>query len=241
MTEEMHRAFMKDIKENLYDDTPRLIYADYCEDQGDDDRAVFIRTQILMHHGKKTLQCAACLDRERGVSAPRYADLGMRLAGRPMSCTCSPKWKEMTEASGRLLAEHREEWGARYCPVLNLKFNPRGSPKEDSVFITTWRRGFPCEVWCQWDDWRRLGGSLVRDLPLEIVTPANCEVYQTTRGMNQGIDSSLVGKWRLYLPTDMAFDLESRRLTKNLVMYHDTKDDALKALTKAVIGYVCSD
>ncbi len=42
----MHDAFMDDICENPDDDTPRLVYADWLDDNGHEDRAQFIRLQI---------------------------------------------------------------------------------------------------------------------------------------------------------------------------------------------------
>src|SRR5947207_10628889 len=40
------RAFLEDIREHPDDDTPRLIFADWLEDNGDADRAEFIRARI---------------------------------------------------------------------------------------------------------------------------------------------------------------------------------------------------
>src|SRR4051794_12235702 len=39
-------ALLEDIRDNLDDDTPRLIFADWLEDNGDPDRAEFICAQI---------------------------------------------------------------------------------------------------------------------------------------------------------------------------------------------------
>jgi uncharacterized protein (TIGR02996 family) len=41
----MHAAFLQDIREHPEDDTPRLVYADWLEDEGDSERAEFIRAQ----------------------------------------------------------------------------------------------------------------------------------------------------------------------------------------------------
>src|SRR5262245_3603199 len=41
-----HAGFLRAIREEPDDDTPRLIYADWLEENGDPDRAEFIRTQI---------------------------------------------------------------------------------------------------------------------------------------------------------------------------------------------------
>src|SRR5438309_575800 len=42
----MHEAFLASILETPDDDVPRLIYADWLDDQGDTERAEFIRLQI---------------------------------------------------------------------------------------------------------------------------------------------------------------------------------------------------
>jgi uncharacterized protein (TIGR02996 family) len=42
----MHDAFLDDICANPEDDTPRLVYADWLDEQGDEDRAEFIRAQV---------------------------------------------------------------------------------------------------------------------------------------------------------------------------------------------------
>lgn len=42
----MHSQFLQTIVENPLDDAPRLIYADWLDDQGDYERAEFIRVQI---------------------------------------------------------------------------------------------------------------------------------------------------------------------------------------------------
>jgi uncharacterized protein (TIGR02996 family) len=44
----MHDAFMADIVANPDDDTPRLVYADWLEDNGDPERAAFIRAQCRL-------------------------------------------------------------------------------------------------------------------------------------------------------------------------------------------------
>src|SRR5262249_27548442 len=46
MSRDMARAFLEDVLANPDDDTPRLVYADWCEDHGDEARAELIRVQI---------------------------------------------------------------------------------------------------------------------------------------------------------------------------------------------------
>src|SRR5436190_6940350 len=42
----MHEGFLSDIIENPDDDTPRLVFADWLEENGDPERAGFIRVQV---------------------------------------------------------------------------------------------------------------------------------------------------------------------------------------------------
>lgn len=46
MSGALDNAFLADIVENIDDDTPRLVYADWLEDNGRNDRAEFIRVQV---------------------------------------------------------------------------------------------------------------------------------------------------------------------------------------------------
>lgn len=45
----IEQAFLKDIVEHPDDDGPRLVYADWCDDHGDPDRAAFVRAQCRLH------------------------------------------------------------------------------------------------------------------------------------------------------------------------------------------------
>ena len=45
---DMRKAFLADVIENIDDDTPRLVFADWLEDHGDEARAEFIRLQCRL-------------------------------------------------------------------------------------------------------------------------------------------------------------------------------------------------
>ena len=49
-------AFLQDARERPEDDTPRLVLADYLEDNGDTERAEFIRLQCRLAAGKDSLE-----------------------------------------------------------------------------------------------------------------------------------------------------------------------------------------
>jgi uncharacterized protein (TIGR02996 family) len=68
-------AFLRAIIENPDDDAPRLIYADWLEEQGRPDRAEFIRVQValarLAENDPRRTELEA---RERGLLAAHEAD-----------------------------------------------------------------------------------------------------------------------------------------------------------------------
>jgi uncharacterized protein (TIGR02996 family) len=66
----LHEAFLQAIREAPQDDTPRLIYADYLDDNGDSDRAAFIRAQCRLAHLENSTPEAALL-RGQAVSLLR--------------------------------------------------------------------------------------------------------------------------------------------------------------------------
>src|SRR5262249_36543908 len=47
----MHEAFLSDILANPEDDAPRLVYADWLQENGDEERAEFIRAQVELAKG----------------------------------------------------------------------------------------------------------------------------------------------------------------------------------------------
>lgn len=56
---DMHRAFLDDIIAHPDDDTPRLIYADWLDDNGDPSRAEFIRLQVDRGRGLSSWESTA--------------------------------------------------------------------------------------------------------------------------------------------------------------------------------------
>ena len=61
-------AFLRAVREAPEDDAPRLIYADWLEEQGDSDRAEFIRVQCaLARMGRSDPRWRPLWDRERDL------------------------------------------------------------------------------------------------------------------------------------------------------------------------------
>jgi uncharacterized protein (TIGR02996 family) len=96
-------GFLQDICENPDDDLPRLVYADWLEDNGDPDRAEFIRVQVR---------------RARLGEDPAAGPLVRRAAG-----LLQEHWDEWVRPLARLLAKPREGWlRGDYHPEALYKF-----------------------------------------------------------------------------------------------------------------------
>jgi uncharacterized protein (TIGR02996 family) len=132
------------------DDTVRLVAADFLEENGDPDRAAFIRIQIelarLEAEGQgKSLEVDHLRAKERSFLGP--------------------------------LSVYRRLWSAEACPEL-VKMPSRGSGRDPLEGMTVegaerlmWRRGFVEGVTCSAEQWSRHGAAVrqrnpIRDLSL---------------------------------------------------------------------------
>ncbi|MBY0457789.1 MAG: TIGR02996 domain-containing protein [Gemmataceae bacterium] len=130
---------------NPDDDTVRLVAADFLDENGDPDRAAFIR-----------VQCALARLAADGRGQTREAD-------------------ELRQKEHQFLgplATARVFWAAEACPELvRVQPPPRGSsplalPRVEGVERLLWRRGFVDEVWCPAADWLRHGTAIRRRHPI---------------------------------------------------------------------------
>lgn len=164
----LERAFLADIIAHPADDTPRLIYADWLTDQGQDIRAEFIRRQIaLTRTGFKDcptpkntrrlglrLRCGSC----RFCKAMIAVDEMNRQCKDVADLTCVPYAYTLTD-------------GAAKQKLRNVDYNrdsPVGYP-----FFHIWR-GFVRVVYCTLATWLQHGRTIANFHPVE-------EVYLTDR------------------------------------------------------------
>jgi uncharacterized protein (TIGR02996 family) len=180
-------AFMAAIIADPGDDTARLVAADFLEENGDPDRAAFIRIQIelarLVADGEGKNQDA--IDQLR---LKERAFLG------PLSVNA-------------------KLWAAEACPELvTLNFGGDGHESLDAVRVAgaerlTWERGFIDGVTCPAELWARHGAAVRRRQPIRRVILTECDridrgqwytIIPTIKRLKivavQGIDQPM-GRW----------------------------------------------
>jgi uncharacterized protein (TIGR02996 family) len=152
------QALLAAVTADPSDDLPRLAYADFRGEQGDDGRAEFIRVQIeLARVGEAALpdgttgMRTGCPEDDRRERALRRRERELLLAGR------LGQWSGFPEALWR-------------------------------VGLWTFRRGFVAEISLPCDAWLAHGPALVRAAPLERVMLAGKAPWRPTWAEDAGED-----------------------------------------------------
>src|SRR5262245_3421054 len=125
-------AFLTAIAEASRDDGPRLIYADWLEENGDPERAEFIRTQITLHanadgRGQWTTAGTARLERRKRALLRRHkerwlAPLRELKARTNLHGEFSRGFFDCSSIDLATFLERGDElW--RHCPVSSLWFD----------------------------------------------------------------------------------------------------------------------
>jgi len=126
-------ALLRAIRADPADDFPRLLYADWCEENGQDERAEYVRHMVTVVPSLKWGQCSKCLSAEMCEPA----------TGHPV-CTCDPQWRRAVERGRETLRGGHPERGWIWAgPPLNMIPN--------ATF--TYRRGFIWRVRCPLAAW----------------------------------------------------------------------------------------
>ncbi|AMV24315.1 hypothetical protein VT84_07955 [Gemmata sp. SH-PL17] len=142
-------AFMAAILADPDDDTVRLVAADFLEENGDPDRATFIRIQCEL----------ARLEAHGAAVSPEADEL---------------RKKERAFLGARSV--FRLLWAADACPELvPIKPPPRGAsplamPQVEGAEKLTWRRGFVERVHCPVAEWLRHGAAVRARQPVRVVS-----------------------------------------------------------------------
>lgn len=160
------QAFLDAICANVADDAPRLVYADWLDQNGQSERAEFVR-----------IQCELATLPQQGQ--PRI------IAGKPVynfkDWNFCPRRDELQERERGLLAFHGNTWLARevldpcqFYDVLDVT-NLAWLDKEEIRGLyhdvhPVWRRGFVAEITLPCAAWLEHRDALLKTTPLEQVT-----------------------------------------------------------------------
>ncbi len=149
-----YQGLLQDVVENPKDDVPRLILADWLEDNGTRDwekaRSEFIRLQIDLHN---------------------YGSEELTLAVEPFVY------------SRDLLRNHGRDWLQRECPIL-LQETWEDPDDYRPTFQCDWERGFVWRVTCSVEDWLTHGGrEAVKTAPITYVADSGGRTPHLLRGV----------------------------------------------------------
>ncbi|QJW95795.1 TIGR02996 domain-containing protein [Frigoriglobus tundricola] len=145
-------AFVRAIVAEPEDDTPRLVAADFLEENGDPDRAAFIRVQVALARLeasdlRRSPEADALRKKERAFLGPR--------------------------------SETRLFWGMDACPELvrvpaARPASPLAGIHPAGAECLTWRRGFVDSVRCPAAEWLRHGAAVRKRNPVRWVALDEC-------------------------------------------------------------------
>lgn len=141
------------------DDTHRLVWADWLDENGQEERAELVRRQVSADGG----QCHQC----------HAAELGEQHANGP--CRCMPAWKDMVAFSGHALARSGHAW----LPLATWPVCCRASGRTVSVgrakgkgpayWAFTFRRGLAHSCRMTGAEWMQVGHTVVKAAPVRHV------------------------------------------------------------------------
>lgn len=152
-------AFLAAICANPADDTARLVYADWLQEQGQEERAEFIRVQVAIARTSAEDQCAQCYATAEGVQKTNGP------------CRCAKALRSLRRRSRELLAF---DW----CPVTIPRTTPRIRTETCDIELLDgdglraafrFRRGFVDRCWLPAADWLAHGDAIVAAHPVTAV------------------------------------------------------------------------
>jgi uncharacterized protein (TIGR02996 family) len=163
-------ALMAAVIADPEDDLPRLAYADFCGEHGDDARAELIRVQLEMEPVRSLCNCCSCVKRRGG---------GQHHNG-PCGLDCRDH-RHLRRRERELLHDpvHWWAWLAGLYAITGRSAIDDLDHCSDvpDTFAVRFRRGFVADVALPTAAWVRHGPALVRAAPLERVTLFGKEPY----------------------------------------------------------------
>lgn len=151
-------AFLRAICEEPWEDSHRLVFADWLSDHGEEDRASFIRAQCRLAAPWEQCagggECWQCHCQRNGWQHTNG------------TCRCAPAWKALRRRGRELLNEHRKDWMPSAFFEAVVFGTP--SPEEAANYLNgaRWCRGFLEVVSLPLADFMTHADALFRAAPL---------------------------------------------------------------------------
>ncbi len=156
-------AFIRAIIAQPDDDVLRLVYADWLDENGEKERAEFIRLQCSIAlmlvptghaHGDKLWTKGT-----RGQIIGHF-DITGKTKSTLRVCDC--KFCNSRRRERELLTEHEDEWFP-FSSIIHVGVGGRYAIQRE------WRRGFVESITCSWSDWRTHADAIRAATPLRVV------------------------------------------------------------------------
>lgn len=206
------------------DTAARLVYADCLEDNGQWERAEFIRCQIEIEkiNGRSSAGCSMLPDN----TCSGFNNLMARMRGHePAWCSsCLPK-VQLLEREEELFFANRHIWGRDLPSLLGDATNE----------LSIWRRGFVELVTCSLDAWQQHGAAVVAATPLTSVVLTDREPFGGPAWW--GWTSSTSGpEDPAYLPHELLQCLPDGAVYDRWSAAYRTREEAVTALSPACLA-----
>lgn len=205
---------------NPDDDLPRTIYADWCEENGYEARAEFIRLQLsshLLQTEKINVACGTSFSEEDEAVFLEYNHL-------------------VSRQHELLMAHGEKEWGLP-CLMSGLPVGgPRAWVKHDGIYDMNskvngqtligwdWRRGFIDHVTCPWQcreyGWVKHHEAMMKVVPLREVTFMTLPEWYMSPVIvdditTDGKSATLIYRWQVSIP-----GMENKIVSQALTIPH---------------------
>jgi uncharacterized protein (TIGR02996 family) len=164
------------------DDTPRLIYADWLEDDGRPGRAELIRVQLALADARKGCMCGRCVGARGGG---QHTNGGC--AADKLRIECGGRFMQARMREAQLLTDHAF-WAVCTPPIGVTSMIMREKMTITRGFVSRW--GMTLAQWLGW------GPQVVKWHPLEEVNISD----KGPRGPIHNPPSEYEGRWFLCCP-----------------------------------------
>jgi uncharacterized protein (TIGR02996 family) len=218
---QLHAGLLVAICEHPADDEPRMVMADWLDDNGQPERAEFIRLQLFLAKEEQNCGCQSCVERRGG--------------GQHNNGPCEARYLLWEGPTGLVKALYRQQvllaggWSEWAAPLVETL-----SPQKPTL---TWHRGFPdsanVELWI----WTQKGPDAVKLAPLERIQPIGSMPFSTVaRWYGWSVDDEDEGR-PYYVPHEIYAQLEPDEGRVLLDKRWETSVEAVKALGRAAIRW----